>query len=313
MFVTVAMTGLSLLGLRPPARAQAAGDAPPAPLTLTDPDALPFSDSQLQLALLARLLPAPDQPGPAAARVAAAGPGVVSVEVGGQSRVVVVGERTGTAAARVVALVIAELMTARSAGAGTAPAGLPALAADLTAAPPAVARADFQPAASTGSRPWRVAFVAGMSKGLGSEELAAGTLDTDLVIPRRESRLRLSPSVGLSFMPAQNAGTLNEVSFVSAVARLLGGAAWGPIDLVAGPFVSAYAIGGATAHEGFLFGGEALARVAAPLSRTLRLTVEARLDGYANRTRVRRLGGGGYATPRVGVGIGIGVAWDWTS
>jgi len=313
MVVAVAMTGLSLLGVRPPARAQAGGEATPAPLTLTDPDTLPFSDTQLELALLARLLPGAGEPGPAAARVAPVGPGVVSVQVGGQSRVVVVGERTGTAAARVVALVIAELMTARSPGPGPTPAGSPAPLADVTAETPAVARAGVQPGASNGSRPWRAAVVAGLSKGLGSQELAAVTLDAGLVIPRGESRWRLSPSVGLTFMPTQNAGTVNEVSFVSAVARLLGGAAWGPIDLVAGPFVSAYAIGGGTAHDGVLFGGEALGRVAAPLSRTLRLAVEARLDGYVNRVHVRGLGDSGYATPRVGVGIGVGVAWDWRS
>ena len=313
MVVAVATIGLSLLGVRPAARAAGSGDAPPAPLTLTDPDALPFSDSQLQQALLARLLPSPDEPGLAAASVAAAGPGVVSVKAGGQSRVVVLGERTGPAAARVVALVIAELMTARSAGAGPTPISSPALRAEPSAETAAVARAELPPAGGPGGRAWRLAVVGGASKGLGAEELPAATLDTGLVIPHRDSRWRLSPSVGLSFMPTRNAGTLNEVSFVSAVARLLGGGAWGPIDLLAGPFVSAYAIGGATTHDGVLFGGEALGRVAAPLSRTLRLAVEARLDGYANRVRVRWFGEGGYATPRVGVGIGIGVTWDWTS
>jgi hypothetical protein len=307
MVVAVATIGLSLLGVLSSARAQGSGDAPPAPLTLTDPDALPFSDTQLQQALLARLLPSLDEPGPAAARVAAAGPGAVSVQVGGQSRVVDVGDRTGTAAARVVALVIAELMTTRSPSAAPAPPSEPI---PETAA---VARADLQPVGGIGGRTWRAAVVGGVSKGVGGEELAVATLDTAVVIPHRDSRWRLSPSMGLSFMPMHNAGTLNEVSFVSAVARLLGGVAWGPIDLLAGPFVSAYAIGGATAHDGFLVGGEALGRVAAPLSRTLRLAVEARLDGYANRVRVRWVGDGGYATPRVGVGIGIGVAWDWTS
>jgi hypothetical protein len=313
MVVAVAMLGLSLLGVLSPARAQGSGDAPPAPLTLTDPDALPFSDTQLQQALLARLLPSLDEPGPAAARVAAAGPGAVSVQVGGQSRVVDVGDRTGTAAARVVALVIAELMTARRPSAVPVPIGAPAPPTEPTPETAAVARADLQPAGGIGGRAWRVAAVGGVSKGLGGEELALATLDTAVVIPHGDSRWRLSPSMGLSFMPMHNAGTLNEVSFVSAVARLLGGVAWGPIDLLAGPFVSAYAIGGATAHDGFLVGGEALGRVAAPLSRTLRLAVEARLDGYANRVRVRWLGEGGYATPRVGVGIGVGVAWDWTS
>jgi hypothetical protein len=294
------------------ARAQGGDETPPAPLTLTDPGALPFSDTELQQALLARLLPSPGEPGPASARIAAAGPGAVSVRVGDQTRVVVVGDRTGTAAARVVALVIAELMTAAQSASG-APASGPVVPLQQSAAIPPAARIDSGPAAIVRRRSLRLSIAGGLSDGVGSDELTAATLDSDLVIPWRDTRWRLSPSAGLKVMPTRNAGTFDEVSFVSVVARLLGGATWGPIDLFAGPFVSAYAIGGATAHRGILFGGEAMARVVAPLSGSLRLAVETRVDGYANRVRALWLGGGAYATPRVGLGIGLGLAWEWAS
>ena len=305
------MVGALGLCVRPVARAQGATDAAPAPRFPTDPDALPFSEIELQQALLARLLPSEGEPGPAAARVAAAGPGTVSVRVGDQTRVVVVGDRTGTAAARVVALVIAELMSVRTTSPVTAPVGAPALSAELGPTTATAVRTSSD--AAPGGRPWRLSATGGASKGVGGDELVAATLDSDLVIPLRDGRWRLSPSVGLKYTPTRDAGTFHEVSFRSVVARLLGGAAWGPVDLLAGPFVSAYAIGGATTHRAFLFGGEAMARVAAPLSRTLRLAVEGRLDGYANRVSTFWLGGGAYATPRVGLGIGLGLAWDWAS
>ena len=292
-------------------RAQGATDAAPAPQFPNDPDALPFSDTELRQALLARLLPSAGEPGPAAARVAAAGPGTVSVRVGDQTRVVVVGDRTGTAAARVVALVIAELMSARTTSPVIAPVGAPALPDEQW--PTTVTAVRTSSEAAPRGRPWRLSVTGGASKGLGGDELAAATLDSDLVIPQRDGRWRLSPSVGLKYTPTRDAGTFDEVSFMSVVARLLGGAAWGPVDLFAGPFVSSYTIGGATTHRGFLFGGEAMARVAAPLTRSLRLAVEGRLDGYANRVRALWLGGGAYATPRVGIGLGLGLAWDWAS
>ncbi len=309
MLVAGLMVGLSVLGVQPPALAEGNGEVPPAPAISTDPSALPFSDTELQRALLARLLPSPDETGPAAARVAPAGPGAVSVRVGDQSRVVVVGDRKGIAAARVVALVIAELMMSP----GPAPSIDAAEPPEAAPAPSAVARAGLEPVGAARGHVWRATVAGGLSKGTGSEELAAAALDADLVIPLGDGGWKLSPSLGLRFMPTRNADTFHEVSFVSAVARLLCGGARGPIGLFAGPFVSAYAIGGATAHSGFLFGAEAMARVAAPLSRSMRLAVETRLDGYVNRLQADWLAGGGYATPRVGVGIGIGLAWDWTS
>src|SRR5262249_46976511 len=96
-----------------PARAEG-DDGGPAPLKLMQPEALPFSDAQIQGALLARLPPGAGDPGAARLppiEIEPAGAGLVTVHVRSQSRIVPVGERSGPEAARVVALVIAELMT----------------------------------------------------------------------------------------------------------------------------------------------------------------------------------------------------------
>ncbi len=271
---------------------------------------LPFTDSELAQALLARLLTSRDEAGPPPALVEPAGPGAVLVKVGSRSRVVVLGDRSGAAAARVVALVIAELLSAppeTSAAAvpppvaARAPVAVPAVATPL---PAVVARRPPAP---------RLCLTGGVAKGTGSQELLAGMLDADVALPILRGRFRLAPSVGLVLMPTRNPGTFDEVSFYAAVGRLLGGASVGPIDIFAGPFVSPYTIGGATPHEGWLFGSEAMARVAAPLSTRLSLVVAARVDGYANRVRVHWADGRAYATPRVGIAIDVGLAWSWMS
>ncbi len=305
LWVGVALAALLTVG---PARAQQPDDKPP---TLTGAGELPFSDVQLQQALLARLLPSPSEPGPPRAQVEPAGPGVVSVRVGDRKRTVTVGDRTGTAAARVVALVIADLLTAGPPSDETA-SGAPQHQSVEIATLPA-ATAEIQPVVPEARRRWRLVVAGGASKGTGASELVAGALNADLVVAPRNGRFKLAPSLGFTMMPTRNAGMLDEVSFWGVAARMLAGFSHGPVDVLGGPIASAYAIGGATTHSGFLFGGEVMARVAAPLSRRVRLAVDARADAWANRVRVHWVTPGTYATPRVGLGIDVGLAWDWPS
>ena len=108
-----ACVGLALgAAARPVSGQETSSDSPApvaAPLPTVDPG-LPFSTGELAQALLARLSPA-DEPGPPRLKVEPAGADAVSIQVGDRSRVVQIGERTGPAAARVVALVIAELLS----------------------------------------------------------------------------------------------------------------------------------------------------------------------------------------------------------
>ncbi|HXU65383.1 MAG TPA: hypothetical protein VN962_26970, partial [Polyangia bacterium] len=229
-------------------------------------------------------------------------------------RVVQLGDRTGPAAARVVALVIADMVSMPapvSAAASPSSAPAPPAAAPVAVAAPLVVEAAPAPVRPT--RAARLGVTGGASKGIGAQELLAGALNVDLVIPIARSRWRWSPSAGLVMMPTRNTGSLDEVSFVGGVGRLLGGRAWGPAEVLVGPFVSAYSVGGATPRAGVLYGGEVVARLAAPLSSRLRLVVDGRADAYGNRVRVHWADGNAYATPRLGLSIGAGLAWDWAS
>ena len=301
------------------ARAQEppAAPSPPDPITLVAPDAVPFSSAELTQALLARSFASDEAPAPPV-RVAPVGAGAVAVEVGSRSRVVALADRTGPAAARVVALVIAELLSddradreAESAAETASP--VVNVAPAQSAPPPASLVAVPSPAAARSAPTPRLCLTGGLTRGTGAEELVAGTVDADVLLPIEYGGLRLAASLGLVYMPTRNAGTWREVSYSGTAARLLGGTSIGPVDLFAGPFASGYSIEGVNAHAGVLFGGEAVARLAAPLSRRVRLVAAARADVYGNRVRVMFADGGGYATPRVALSVGFGLAWDWAS
>jgi hypothetical protein len=315
---------LALLVVATPAQGETA-DGAPVSVTLLQPEALPFSESELVQALLAQL-PAPageptpaDGPGLPRAEVEPAGAGAVTVHVGGRSRVVVVGDRSGAGAARVVALVIAELLGADAEADATGPtaAEQPAVVATggaATGEPPAslaTGTPTSQSAAEPGWTP-RLCVTAGAVKGTSTDELWAGRVNADLVMPWGPGRLRFAPSAGLTVMPTHNGGTVDQVSFVGVALRALVGPSLGPVDVLGGPVVSAYRIGGVLPHAGALFGAEAMARLAVPLWDQLRLVADARVDAFANRARVIFAGGQTFATPRVGFGGGVGLAWDWT-
>ncbi len=281
----------------------------PAPLATVNPG-LPFSTSELAQALLARLSPA-DEPAPLRLKVEPTGADSVAIQVGDRTRVVQIGERTGPAAARVVALVIAELMSdgadAPQEEGGTAPAVTVARSQNEVTAPVLTSAPSV---ASGPSPPPRICVTGGATKGLGTEELLAGTIDAEVVLPYGPAWARVAPSLGLVLMPKRNDGTFDEVEYRGAVGRLLAGGELGPLQILGGPFATAYSITGATEHAGALFGGEALARFTVPLSRRLSLVAAARVDVYANRVRVQWVDGTGYATPRVGVALGAGLAWN---
>jgi hypothetical protein len=316
-FVTIAGVAWAVLAFvagsrSASAQGETAGEPPPASIAAVDP-ALPFSTGELAQALLARLSPA-DEPAPPRLKVEPAGADRVAIQVGERSRVVPIGERTGPDAARVVALVIAELMSdgaeapeeeGRTAPAVTVSRSQNEVAAPVLTSPP--------PVASGPSPPPRICVTGGATKGIGTEELGAGTIDADVVLPYGPAWARIAPSVGLVWMPKRNDGTFDEVAYRSAIGRFLAGAKLGPMEVLGGPFVTAYSITGATEHAGALFGGEALARFTLPLSRRLSLAAAGRVDVYANRVRVQWVDGSGYATPRVGLSLGGGIAWGWSS
>ena len=315
------LAGAALLALAvaaSPARAESA-EPEPASLMLVEPEGLPFSDADLRRALLGCLPPPPTgdsgEAGLPRVQVEPAGAGAVAVRVGPRSRVVEVGDRSGAEAARTVALAVAGLVSAdaETTEAADTPAAPSVTVADAPpmAPSPTVVALVVPPREAT-PRARRLCLTAGAAKGTGDEEPFTRTLNVDLVLPVGDGRLRFAPSVGLSLMPTRQAGTTDQVSFTGGVARALGGASFGHVDLLAGPVVSPYAIGGATPHNGVLFGGEAVARLTMPLWNRLSLVGAARVDAFADRARVLFADGGTYATPRLQIGAAVGVAWDWS-
>lgn len=317
--VRLACGGLVLAALIRPALGQEppAGAPPAADITLSDPSAVPFSSSELEQALLARSHSSADAP-PPPVRIAPAGPGAVVVETGDRSRVVALAERTGPAAARIVALVIAELLSDDAADGESTDASAETspnvrVSPDSNAVPPPSLVGVPSPAPSGPTPQPRLCVTGGMTGGPGKEELLAYAADADVILPLEYRGVRLAPSAGAVFMPTRDAGNWHEVSYKAGVARLLAGTSLGPVDLFGGPFATRYSIGGINPHAGFLFGAEALARLSVPVSRNARLVVATRAHYYVDRVRVLFVDGTGFATPRFELSLGIGFGWDWSS
>jgi hypothetical protein len=326
----LAYAGLAWLGARPLLAQGAAGDEPPAaPVTLVDPDAAPFSSAELTQALLARLLTG--DAGATTVQVSPAGPGQVTVRVGKRSRVVELGDRTGPGAARVVALVIAELASSNPAEGDVETPGAPIVtvggssrtappvpsAPPVRSAPPvpsdpsvpAVEAVAAEPPAS--GPPLRFTLTGGVSKGLGHEELLNAGADADVAVPIGPEGFRLVPAAGVLFSTTRNAGTFDQVSYQAVVARLLAGRSWQYGDVLGGALVEPYRIQGTDPHASVLVGAEALARITYPIAPRVRLVVSGRFDAFANRVRTVFVDNGAYATPRLAVVAGAGAAWDW--
>jgi hypothetical protein len=212
-------------------------------------------------------------------------------------------------------MVIADLVSegAETKDTAEAPAAPSVTVAGAPIAPPPTVVDVVEPPHEAKQRTHRLCLTGGAAKGTSDDEPVVRTLDVDLVMSLGDGRLRFAPSVGLTLMPTGNVGPIDATSFTGGVARALGGASFGPLDLLGGPVVSPYSIGGATQHTGVLFGAEALARLTVPLFDRLRLVGDARLDAFADRVRIHHADGQTFATPSLQIGLAVGVAWDWSS
>jgi hypothetical protein len=274
----------------------------------------PFSAAELDDAVRARVPVAPpDDEGHPRVIVASDGADAVTVRAGDKTQRVDLGDRRGTAAARIVALVIADLMADE-----LAPSVASAEAAEATdGAGAAAARAPETPAVLVrdatanviAQDTVRIAGTVGGSRGVGAQESVCFRADVDVSRPV-EGRLVAGGSVGLVLIPTRNAGQPDEFSYTAAMARASIGWRADRLELGAGPFVSPYKLGGTTDAAGLLAGAGVTARVVTPLSSRSQLVVAARADGYANRIHVNWLGFGGFATPRLDFGLAVGLAWD---
>ncbi|HET6149066.1 MAG TPA: hypothetical protein VFH68_16120, partial [Polyangia bacterium] len=220
--------------------------------------------------------------------------GIIRLRVGDKLVYVPTGEQHGAPAARVVALVIADLV------------------ADEILPAAARVSGDVTRAMTDGPRspaPMRLTLGAVLSKGLGGEEMPCYGVEADLV-GRAIGRMTWGAALGLMVIPHQDTPQPDGFSYKAGIARLL--VAWrlSRLELLAGPFASRYALGGSSHHVGTLAGAGVSARLAPALSRGLRLVAGVRVEGYANRIHATWSSHSGFATPRVAAAVSIGVAWE---
>ena len=289
----IGWVALALLsGAAPRARA-----APRVDLALEPP--LPFTADEIARAVAARLSPNPAQGPRRAFLVGPVDGGIVRLRVGDKLVYVPTGDRQGASAARVVALVIADLAADEIVPAAAVPAAARA-SGEVTRAVPAAPRPPG---------PMRLTLGAVLSKGLGGEEMPCYGVEADLV-GRAIGRITWGTALGLVVIPHQDTPQPDGFSYTAGIARLL--VAWRlpGLELLAGPFASRYALGGSSHHTGTLAGAGVSARLAPALSHRLRLVVGVRVEGYANRIHATWSTQSGFATPRVAAALSVGVAWE---
>ena len=283
------------------------------PIRLQIGGELPFTADELEQAAGARLTMS-TEPGAAVVVVGPADGAGIQIQMGDRQAVVDVGARAGLAAARVVALAIAELVAEAPDGASTpppAPAVPPPESAPRTA-PLAIAAPAAPPAASLPpGPPVRISVAIGGSKGMDASEPLTWTCEADATFPVR--RLEVMAGLGVWDTPTQHAGQADEASFVALVVRA--GAGWrtGPVQLLLGAFAAPYRLEGGVHHTGVLAGGGTMLRVGRRLAAAQKVQVfgSLRVDAFANRISVSVPGfEPSFASARLAAAVGIGIAWD---
>lgn len=256
---------------------------------------VPFSSEELEQSIAARLPATAPWRAPERLIVGPAAPSGIVVRMGERTYSVAVGDRRGAPAARVVALVVTDLMLQEIAPPQAAP-----LTERRAAADPAPARAPLA---------LRLTAVGGASKGAGGEEPYAVAVDADATLLVRQ--LVLGLMLGGTWIPQRHAGLPDEVAYAEAVARVVAGWRYESFEILAGPSASPYTLRGAVQRTGVLFGAGAIGRVAPRLAGRLRLVVSLRVDVHANRLHASWTTGGGFATPWWNTAGEIGLAWDF--
>jgi len=275
---------------------------------------LPFTAEELEQAAGARLAMSAE----AGAPVVIVGPtdeAGVQVGMGERRTVVVVGAHTGLAAARIVALAIAELAAEASDAhpAQKSDPEAPVAHAAAANAPPVIAAPAATPLpVSAPPRPAALISVAlGAAKGIDATEPFTGTCEADVTLPL--GRFDVAGTLGVWRVPTRHAGLADEASFVAGAVRASAGLRSGPVQLLIGPFVAPYRIEGGVSHTGVLAGGGAMLRVGRKLGAAPKVHVfgSFRVDAFANRVSVSLVGAEpSFATPRLAGALGVGIAWD---
>jgi len=297
-----------LLAAAPSAAAQAATS-----IRLQTTGDLPFTSDELEQAVGARLT----MSAAASAELVTVGPmdeAGVSVRMGGREAVVPIGAHSGLAAARVVALAIAEIAAEApdDADAEASESAPPTVVAPPGSGPPSIATPAAPPGATSPQEVLvRLSVAVGTTKGLEGVEPFTWTGEAAAAFPRRG--FDIVAGLGVWDMPKRNGGRPDEVSFLAGVVRAGAGWSIGPMQVAVGPFLAPYRLEGPlVSHTGALVGAGVMARAGwKPVAASsVEVFGALRVDLFANRVRVAAESPDGFATPRVAASLAIGIGWE---
>ena len=276
---------------------------------------LPFTANELEQAVGARFA----MSAAASAELVTVGPvdeAGVQVRMGEREATVSIGAYSGLAAARVVALAIAEIAAEAPDSADAAPSesAPPTVVAPPPTGPPSIATPSaLRPGATPPQdAPVRLSIALGTAKGTETFEPFIWTCEAAAAFPRRG--FDLVAGLGVWGVPTINAGRPDEVSFMAGVVRA--GAGWrvGPVQVVLGPFVAPYRLEGPlVSHTGLLAGGSVMARAGwRPFAASnVEVFGSLRGDVFANRAAFAAYNSDpSFATPRVAASLALGIGWD---
>lgn len=264
------------------------------------PAGLPFDASELSEALSARISGlAPDQ-----LRLDWLD-GRVLVTLGTRARLVDLGAAQHTEAARVVALVVADLAREEPLA---PPLAAPTPVIVPTEAP--TARPASVPLAPASDRT-RLGIEVTGQRGLAGEEPWSVDAGVAASVAGR-GRIVVSGRIGYMIVPTTRSPTGTSVRLDGLSLRAGVGARFELLELVLGPSVIPYWVQGAEGHHAVLAGVGTQLTLWLPVVRSLRVAARLCLDVLGSRVRVYAGSDRVLTTPRAMLGLTLGFAWGWS-
>lgn len=270
-----------------------------APLRAEVPHGVPFDESELAAALGARV-PELDRSEVLLAWL----DGRLLVTLRTRVRVVELGTAQHAEAARVVALVLADLAREEPPPAAPRPEVLPA----------PVALPIGRSSAAAPTLPDRARFGVDVTgqRGLVAEEpwsLDAGLSVSGLLL----RRLVLSVRAGYMTVPSIRSRATSTVVRLDALSlRPAVGVRFKLLELMTGPSLIPYWVHGGAGHNALLAGGSVQLTLWLPVVRSLRIAARVCFDVFGNRARIYAGGDRVLTTPRSMLGLSLGFAWGWS-
>jgi hypothetical protein len=262
------------------------------------PATLPFDEQELGDALAARLPTLPRSE----LHIEAVD-GVLVVRWHEHVRVVELGEARGSQAARVVAVVVAD-MTQRDA--------VPSVPEVGASAPTAPALTGIRSPPISPSDRARVSADGALQIGASAED--SWSFDVGLgATALRRRRLVLGGRVGYWKAPTvRSRATGTPVYFDALTLRPTIGVRLGLLELSGGPVLAPFWVRGGNGHRDILAGANVQLSLWFAVLASLRITTRAQLDMLGNRTLLYSGDDLVVATPRFMFGLALGLAWGWS-